>query len=81
MYDVIIIGMGPAGMTAAVYAARKKMKTLLVGKEYGGQVARTGEVENYMGFQYVSGPELMKKFEEQVEQYPVGRGQSGAGGF
>jgi len=71
VYDVIIVGLGPSGMTAAVYAARKKLKTLIVGKEYGGQAARTGEVENYMGFQYISGPELMRKFEEQVRQYPV----------
>lgn len=48
MYDVVAIGMGPSGMTAAVYTARKKLKTLLIGKEYGGQAARTGEVENYM---------------------------------
>jgi len=71
LYDVAIVGMGPAGMTAAVYAARKKLKTLLIGKEWGGQAARTGMVENYMGFQLVTGQELMKKFEEQVEKYPV----------
>jgi len=73
LFDVIIIGMGPSGMTAAVFAARKKLRTLLIGKEYGGQAARTGEIENYMGFQFVTGWELMKKFEEQVGQYPVER--------
>lgn len=78
MYDVTIIGMGPAGLTAAVYAARKKLSILLLGKEYGGQVAWTSEVENYMGFQYISGPELVKKFEEQVKQYPVERKQGSA---
>lgn len=71
MYDVIIIGMGPAGLTAAVFAARKKLKILLIGKEYGGQVARSGEIENYMGFQFITGQELMQKFEAQVGQYPV----------
>lgn len=71
MYDLTIVGMGPAGLTAAVYAARKKMSTLLLGKEYGGQVAWTSEVENYMGFQFISGPELITRFEEQVKQYPV----------
>ncbi|OPY57909.1 MAG: NADH dehydrogenase [Pelotomaculum sp. PtaU1.Bin035] len=71
MYDVIIIGMGPAGMTAAVYTARKELNTLLIGKEWGGQAARSGEVENYMGFQFITGRELMQKFEEQVGQYPV----------
>ena len=76
MYDTVIVGMGPAGMTAAVYAARKKMDTLLVGKEYGGQVAWTSEVENYMGFQMISGPGLMDKFEEQVKLYPVTRKNS-----
>ncbi len=76
MFDTVIIGMGPAGMTAAVYAARKRMKTLLLGKEYGGQVAWTSEVENYMGFQMISGPGLMNRFEEQVKFYPVERKQA-----
>lgn len=76
MYDTVIIGMGPAGMTAAVYAARKKMDTLLLGKEYGGQVAWTAEVENYMGFQLISGTGLIDKFEEHVKRYPVERKQS-----
>jgi alkyl hydroperoxide reductase subunit F len=73
MYQTIIIGMGPAGLTAAVYAARKKMKVLILGKEFGGQASWTGEIENYMGFQYISGPELMHRFEEQVKEYPVER--------
>jgi alkyl hydroperoxide reductase subunit F len=71
MYDLIIIGMGPSGMTAAVYAGRKKMSALLIGKHYGGQAAWASEIENYMGFQYVTGTELMQKFKEQVEKYPV----------
>ena len=75
MYQTIIVGMGPAGITAAVYAARKKMKVLMLGKEYGGQASWTSEIENYMGFQYISGPELMKRFEEQLKEYPVDRQQ------
>lgn len=71
MYDLIIIGCGPAGMTAAVYAARKKMKILVLTEEFGGQPMWTREVENYMGYQYITGPELMAKFEEQTRQYPV----------
>ena len=71
MYDLIIIGGGPAGLTAAVYAARKKMNTLLVTKEYGGQLMWTKEIENYMGYQFISGPELMSKFEEQVKRFAV----------
>ncbi|MQL51700.1 FAD-dependent oxidoreductase [Desulfofundulus thermobenzoicus] len=73
MYDVTIIGMGPAGLTAAVYAARKKLSTVLIGEKYGGQMATAPGVENYMGFQYIEGPELLAKFEENVEKYPVVR--------
>lgn len=71
MYEVMIVGGGPAGMTAAVYAARKKMSTLLVSKDLGGQPLNSSGVENYMGYQFVSGPELMAKFEEQVRQFPI----------
>jgi alkyl hydroperoxide reductase subunit F len=71
MHDVIIIGGGPAGMTAAVYAVRKKMDTLLITKDFGGQLMWTREIENYMGFQVVTGPELINKFEEQVKKFPV----------
>lgn len=71
MYDLIIIGAGPAGMTAAVYASRKKMATLLLSPDIGGQPMVTREVENYMGYQYITGPELMDKFEAQVRQHPV----------
>ncbi|TKJ46810.1 thioredoxin-disulfide reductase [Candidatus Aerophobetes bacterium Ae_b3a] len=71
MYDLAIIGGGPAGMTAAVYAARKKLKTLLISKDLGGQVLWTTEVENYMGYQYIQGRQLMDKFKEQVRQFPI----------
>lgn len=70
IFDMIIIGGGPAGLTAAVYAARKGMKTLLLADLLGGQPILTADVENYMGFQFVTGPELMAKFEEQVRQFP-----------
>lgn len=71
MYDLIIIGGGPAGLTSAVYAARKKMNTLLLTTEFGGQLMWTREIENYMGYQFISGPELMGKFEEQVKRFAV----------
>ncbi|HLC22830.1 MAG TPA: FAD-dependent oxidoreductase [Dehalococcoidia bacterium] len=71
MYDLIIIGGGPAGTTAAVYAARKRLNTLLLSKDLGGQVNLTLGIENYMGFQYVEGPELMTKFEQQMKQFPI----------
>ncbi len=71
MYDLIIIGGGPAGMTAAVYAARKKLNALLLTKDIGGQVNWTLGIENYMGYQFIEGTELIKKFEEQVNQFPL----------
>jgi alkyl hydroperoxide reductase subunit F len=71
MYDLIIIGCGPAGMTAAVYAARKQLNILLVTEDFGGQPMWTLEIENYMGYQFVTGPELMDKFKEQVEKFPI----------
>lgn len=70
-YDLLIIGAGPAGMTAAVYAARKKLDTLVISKDVGGQTILASGVETYMGYQYISGAELMRKFEEQVRQFPI----------
>ncbi|MBE0479663.1 MAG: FAD-dependent oxidoreductase [Dehalococcoidia bacterium] len=70
-YDLIIAGAGPAGMTAAVYAARKGLNVCLVSKDFGGQVAWTMGIENYMGFQYIESAQLIEKFREQVEQFPV----------
>jgi alkyl hydroperoxide reductase subunit F len=69
--DVLVIGAGPAGMTAAVYCARKRLKVAIVTKDIGGQVAWTLGIENYMGFQYITGRELTEKFVEQVRQFPV----------
>ena len=53
MYELIIVGGGPAGMTAAVYAARKKLNALLLSHNIGGQVLWTSGVENYMGYQFI----------------------------
>ena len=72
MHELIIIGAGPAGMTAAVYAARKKLDTLLISYDVGGQVLWITTIENYMGYQFIEGPELIQKFEEQVRQFPSG---------
>lgn len=71
MYDLIIIGGGPSGMTAAVYAARKKINTLLISIDLGGQPLYTSGIENYMGYQYIEGHELMQRFEEQMRQFPI----------
>ncbi len=71
MYDLIIIGGGPAGLAASVYAARKQLKTLLLSVDIGGQVNTTLGVENYLGYQFIEGPELIDKFQSQVSQYPI----------
>ncbi|MBL7084617.1 MAG: FAD-dependent oxidoreductase [Candidatus Omnitrophica bacterium] len=71
MYDLIIVGAGPAGITASVYAARKRIKLLVVSKDIGGQAAVSGDVENYTGYQFISGPELAAKFEEHMKTYAV----------
>jgi len=71
-YDIIIVGGGPAGMTAAVYSARKQIRTLLISVDaIGGQLLWTSEIENYMGYQYISGKELTEKFRSQMEQFPI----------
>ncbi len=66
MYDCIIIGAGPAGMTAAIYTARKKIKTLVLSKDSGGQMVLSNDVENYTGFTMVTGAELTLKFQEHL---------------
>ncbi len=71
MRDVVIVGGGPAGLTAAVYAARKSLNTLMITKDVGGQALYSADVENYMGYQFITGQDLMNRFEEQVEKYHV----------
>ncbi len=69
MKDLIIIGAGPAGITAAIYAARKKLDFSVVSKDIGGQAALSGDIENYTGYQFITGPELAIKFKEHMEQF------------
>jgi alkyl hydroperoxide reductase subunit F len=71
MFDLIIIGAGPAGITAGVYAARKKMNILVITKDIGGQAAWSGDIENYTGYQFISGSELAAKFEEHIRKYSI----------
>src|SRR3990167_10356819 len=66
IFDTIIIGGGPAGITAAIYAVRKNLKVLLITKDIGGQAALSGDIENYPGFSLITGADLAKKFREDV---------------
>lgn len=70
IYDVIIIGAGPAGMTAAVYTSRANLSTLMIERGIpGGQMANTEEVENYPGFEMILGPELSTKMFEHAKKF------------
>ncbi|MFH1768474.1 MAG: FAD-dependent oxidoreductase [Candidatus Omnitrophota bacterium] len=71
MYDLIIIGAVPAGITAAVYAARKKIDFLVVTMDVSGQAAWSGDIENYTGYQFISGPELALKFQEHMDSFAI----------
>jgi len=71
MYDLIIIGAGPAGITASVYAVRKRMSLLVISQDIGGQAALSGDVENYTGYQFITGPELAAKFEEHMRKFDI----------
>lgn len=72
MYDLIIIGGGPAGITAGIYAAREKLNTLLITKNFGGQINRKAvSIENYLGFPKISGLDLIKKFENHLRKFPI----------
>lgn len=71
MYELMIIGGGPAGLAASVYAARKQLKTLLISDDIGGQINTTLGIENYLGYQFIEGPELINKFQTQISQFPI----------
>lgn len=68
--NVIIIGSGPAGWSAAIYTARANLRPLLItGNELGGQIALTTEVENFPGFEQIQGPELVERMQKQAERF------------
>lgn len=69
IYDVIIIGGGPAGLTAGLYASRRTLKTLVLSRDLGGQAAITNDIENYPGVGLTDGLNLMKKFAEQTQKF------------
>jgi len=71
MYDLIIIGGGPAGITAGIYAARKKLKTLLITKEWGGQITKTNDIQNWPGVKSITGPELTKRMVEHLKEFEI----------
>lgn len=70
-YDVLIVGGGPAGASAAVYAARKGIRTAIVAERFGGQVMDTMGIENLIGVKYTEGPKLVAQLEEHVKEYNV----------
>ncbi|HIV81405.1 MAG TPA: thioredoxin-disulfide reductase [Candidatus Salinicoccus merdavium] len=70
IYDVVIVGAGPAGMTAAVYASRANLKTVMLERGVpGGQMANTEDVENFPGFDFITGPELSSKMFEHAQKF------------
>ena len=72
MYDLIIIGGGPAGATAGIYASRKKIKTLLITKNFGGLMSgKSVTIENYPGFEEISGSELISRFEKHLKKQQI----------
>ncbi len=71
MYDLIIVGAGPAGMTAAIYAARQKLKFLILSLDIGGQMSWSAEVDNYPGVPDQSGIALVQKFNKHLKDYKI----------
>jgi len=66
-YDLIVVGSGAAGLSAAIYAGRYKMSTLVIAGEFGGETSTAGSIENYPGFKAIDGYDLMKAMKEQTE--------------
>lgn len=71
MYETIIIGGGPAGITAGIYLARKKVDFLMLTGDVGGQTLWSGGIENYIGHQYITGPELAEKFASHLREFDI----------
>jgi len=70
-YDLVIVGGGPAAMSAAIYGARKMPSLALITRDFGGQVKETPDIENRLGFQTIQGTELAAKFYDQVKQFDI----------
>jgi len=71
MYDLIIIGAGPAGMTAGIYAARQKLKFLILSLDIGGQMSWSSEIDNYPGIPDQTGIALVQKFQQHLKDYNI----------
>ena len=67
VYDVIIVGAGIAGLSAAIYTARQGLRSLIIGKDLGGQLLLTDDIQNYPGFTSISGIELIRRIERQAK--------------
>ena len=75
-YDMLVLGGGPAAMSAAIYAARKMLKIAILTLNFGGQLKETSSIENYLGFQSIHANDLVSRFDEQVKSFnfPIGMG-------
>src|SRR5438105_3042713 len=69
IFDTIIIGAGPAGISAAIYAVRKNLTVLILTKDIGGQAALSGDIENYPGFSMITGGDLAQKFRQELANF------------
>ena len=71
VYDVAIVGAGPAGLTAALYCGRANLSTIVFGNIYDSQIAKAGDIRNYPGIDSIQGVDLIEKFQNQAEQYII----------
>lgn len=71
VYDVAVIGAGPAGMSAAIYAARKNLKTIIIAYDMGGQMGTTYDIANYPSIMEITGPDLVNRFHQHLDQYQI----------
>ena len=71
IYDIAVVGAGPAGLTAAMYSARQGLETVVIGGEVGGQTAWADTIDNYLGWQAIRGRDLVERFREHVATFDV----------
>ncbi|MCM8771566.1 MAG: FAD-dependent oxidoreductase [Candidatus Omnitrophica bacterium] len=71
IYELIIVGGGPSGLTAGIYASRKKIDFIILTKDIGGQTLYSWDIENYIGYQFITGPELVEKFKDHIKEFNV----------